>query len=238
VEAAAGNPADVKIPGIEEDVASATESAEETMISMEPGLVQFVRPGEKITQIQPSDVSGSWEPWAMMELRGIAKGMGLTYEMLTGDLRGVNFSSIRQGIIGFRRKCRRLQVGILVHQYCRPVAARWLDMAVLAGRIKIRDYTANRARYIHTAWDADGWEWVDPSKDVGAEKDAIRSGLKTLPQSVGERGRDIDEIMAEIAETNKKADAAGIVLDTDPRALSVSGVKHQTPTAAKPVTED
>jgi capsid protein len=39
------------------------------------------------------------------QLRAIAMGMGITYEQLTGDLTNVNYSSIRAGLIEFRRRC-------------------------------------------------------------------------------------------------------------------------------------
>jgi hypothetical protein len=49
------------------------------------------------------------------------------------------------------------------------------------------------------------------------------------PEAVVQNGYDPDEQIIAIAETNKKWDAAGIVLDCDPRYTSVKGVE-QPPT--------
>jgi capsid protein len=45
----------------------------------------------------------------------LAAGVGLTYELLTGDLSQVNYSSIRAGLIEFRRRMEALQWQVLAH---------------------------------------------------------------------------------------------------------------------------
>ncbi len=44
-----------------------------------------------------------------------------------------------------------------------------------------------------------GWQWVDPQKEVNADIAAIGAGLKSREEVVAARGRDIDELDAEIA---------------------------------------
>jgi lambda family phage portal protein len=88
---------------------------------LEPGTMQLLDPGEDIKFSEPSDVGGSYEAFMRQQLRAIAIGMGITYEQLTGDLTNVNYSSIRAGLIEFRRRCAMLQHNIMVFQFCRPV---------------------------------------------------------------------------------------------------------------------
>src|SRR5699024_9688155 len=71
--------------------------------SMEPGLVQLLQPGEDVTFGTPPDVGG-YNDFADVTLHEIAAGLGISYEALTGDLRGANFSSARMGWIEFRNK--------------------------------------------------------------------------------------------------------------------------------------
>jgi capsid protein len=66
-----------------------------------------------------------------MQFRAVAAAMGITYEMLTGDLTQVNYSSIRAGLLEFRRRCEAIQHGVIVHQLCRPVWQAWMTQAVL-----------------------------------------------------------------------------------------------------------
>ena len=67
------------------------------------------------------------------QFRAVAAAMGITYEMLTGDLTQVNYSSIRAGLLEFRRRCEVIQHGVIVHQLCRPIWRAWMDQAVLEG---------------------------------------------------------------------------------------------------------
>jgi capsid protein len=56
-------------------------------------------------------------------------------------------------------------------------------------------------------------------KDAGANLMEVRSGRKTWSQLVVEAGLDPEKQMAEIIAANKAFDAAGVVLDIDPRAV-------------------
>jgi lambda family phage portal protein len=70
---------------------------------LEPGTLQLLEPGEDVKFSEPGDVGGSYEAFFRQQLRMIAVGLGITYEQLTSDLTGVNYSSIRAGLIEFRR---------------------------------------------------------------------------------------------------------------------------------------
>jgi capsid protein len=83
--------------------------------------MQFLDPGEDIKFTSPSDVGGNYEAFMRQQLRSIAVGVGLTYEQLTSDLTEVNYSSIRAGLIEFRRKAAQIQHHLMVYQFCRPV---------------------------------------------------------------------------------------------------------------------
>lgn len=187
------------------------------IVALEPGSFPILPPGTDVKFSQPADVGSNYEIWIRQQLLRIAKGLGLTYEQLTGDLSKVNYSSIRAGLLEFRRFCRQIQLRILVHQFCRFVARHWMDMAVLSGAIDIRDYWDNPRRYQDITWHPDGWEWVDPQKDIKAEVMAIRAGLKSRAQVVSERGRDVEQIDREQSEDNARADSLGLIYDSDPR---------------------
>jgi capsid protein len=53
---------------------------------------------------RPTSVA-SYAEFLRMQFRAVAAAMGITYEQLTGDLTGVNYSSIRAGLLEFRRRC-------------------------------------------------------------------------------------------------------------------------------------
>ena len=214
----AGDPDASGLPGLETEY-----DDDDDLVGLEPGLMQSLRPGEGIDWSKPADVGETFDIFLKVNHRQIAKALRITYEQLTGDLEGVNYSSIRAGLVEIYRMARSLQGQIIVHKLCRPFTTRWLDIAVLSGRIFIPRYAKNRRRIIQNYWDPDGWDWVDPLKDIKAEILAIRAGLKSRPQSVGEKGGNSAEIDASTAEANRRADESGIIYDSDPRHTTQSG---------------
>ncbi len=132
-------------------------------------------------------------------------------------------------LIEFRRRCTMLQHQVLVYQLCRPVWQRWLELAVLAGSlpISIGDFQKNRRAYLAAKWIPQGWDWADPLKDQQAEQLAVRNGFKSRSEVVSELGYDAEEIDAEIAADNERADSLGLILDSDPRKVAKTGAVQQ-----------
>uniref|UniRef100_UPI002FCEB711 phage portal protein n=1 Tax=Wolbachia endosymbiont of Pentidionis agamae TaxID=3110435 RepID=UPI002FCEB711 len=180
---------------------------------LEPGTMQLLDPGEDIKFSEPSDVGGSYEAFMRQQLRAIAIGMGITYEQLTGDLTNVNYSSIRAGLIEFRRRCTMLQHNITVFQFCRPIWNRWIELATLSGKLSTTDNQTLK----DVKWIPQGFDWVDPLKDQQAQQMAVRNGFKSRSEVVSELGYDAEEIDQEIAEDQKRADFFNLSFDSDVR---------------------
>jgi lambda family phage portal protein len=178
---------------------------------LEPGTMQFLDPGEDVKFTSPSDVGGNYEAFMRQQLRQIAVGVGLTYEQLTSDLTGVNYSSIRAGLIEFRRKAAMIQHHMMVYQFCRPVWNRWCELAQIAGILGDCEDISD------VKWIPQGWAWVDPLKDLQSQKVAVRSGFKSRSEVVSEYGYDSEEIDEEIKKDNERADEMGVLFDSDCR---------------------
>lgn len=164
----------------------------QALAGLEPGTMQFLEPGEDIRFSQPSDVGGTYEAFMRQQLRSIAAGMGLTYEQLTGDLSGVNYSSIRAGLVEFRRRIAMIQHHLMVFQLCRPVWDRWFELAILTNQLPL-----NASPKVK--WIPQGFEWVDPLKDINARILSMQHGLRSRAEIVSELGYDVEEIDREIA---------------------------------------
>ncbi|WKB54372.1 phage portal protein [Eleftheria terrae] len=196
------------------------------LAGLEPGTLQFLEPGEDIRFSAPADVGSSYADFMRQQFRAVAAAMGITYEMLTGDLTQVNYSSIRAGLLEFRRRCEALQHGVIVHQLCRPIWRAWMAQAVLEGALELPGYTRRRRQYQAVKWIPQGWQWVDPKKEFDAMNTAIRSGLLSRSEAISASGYDAEDVDREIAADNERADALGLVFDSDPR--------HDRPAAATP----
>ena len=187
------------------------------LAGMEPGTLQILEPGEDIKFSAPADVGSSYAEFMRQQFRAVAAAMGITYEMLTGDLTQVNYSSIRAGLLEFRRRCEALQHGVIVHQLCRPIWRAWMDQAVLEGALDLSGYRKDRRAYQAAKWIPQGWSWVDPQKEFNAMKLAIRAGLMSRSEAISGNGYDADDVDREIAADNARADALGLVFDSDAR---------------------
>jgi lambda family phage portal protein len=179
---------------------------------LEPGTMQFLEPGEDVKFSSPADVGGTYEAFIRQQLRAISVGLGITYEQLTGDLSGVNYSSIRAGLLEFRRKCTALQHNLMVFQFCRPIWNKFVELAIISDLIKI----PNDPDFALVKWIPQGFAWVDPIKEQNAQMNAVRCGFKSRAEVVSELGYDVEEIDAEIAADNERARQFGLHFDTSP----------------------
>lgn len=177
---------------------------------LETGTFLDLDPGESVTFANPPDVGGQYETFFRQQLRLIARGIGLTYEMLTGDLTGVNYSSIRAGLIEFRRLCEQIQHQIFIHKVCDRVYREWLRVGVLSGGLDLPMYMVDPEQYEDIKWTPPGWPWVDPLKDTTASILAINNGLTSRSTVVNESGENVEQVDRENAADRERERELGI----------------------------
>src|SRR5450830_547238 len=153
------------------------------------GQIIETPPGLNFTTVQPNAAPGYTE-YVRLQLHLIAAGMGVTYEMLTGDVSEVNFSSARVGMLEYRRNAEQLQWHTLIPMLCAPLWRAFVDAAYLAGAITTVDYSV--------AWSTPKWSYVNPVQDVAADLDEVSGGLCSLSEKIRQRGYVPDEVYAEI----------------------------------------
>ncbi|MDR2681957.1 MAG: phage portal protein [Holosporaceae bacterium] len=180
---------------------------------LEPGTMQFLDPGEDVKFSSPADVGGTYEAFIKQQLRATAVGLGISYEMLTGDLSSVNYSSIRAGLVEFRRKCASLQHNLMVFQFCRPVWNRWIELAILSDAVEV----PNDPTFSLVKWIPPGFAWVDPQKEVISQLNAVKAGFKSRTEVISEFGYDIEEIDDEIRKERQREKEMGLVFDSNPQ---------------------
>lgn len=193
-----------------------TRQGDTLNLEITPGAVRMLPPGADIEWTPVNPGLGQAVDFLRAIDREIAAGVGLTYEQLSGDLSEANYSSARVGLLEFRRRCEMLQRTLIEGQFLRPLWRRWIAVQALAGAIpadprSLADYGA--VRFV-----APGWQFVDPAKEVAAAVQAIEAGLQSRAEVVAARGRDVDELDAEIeADTFRPAGrpAPGAAEDED-----------------------
>lgn len=217
----------------DEGMGPAEEDDEEPLyMDAEPGSYQELPPGLKFKGWDPQFPNGELAPFSKQSLRGIATGLGVSYNTLANDLEGVSFSSIRQGTLSERDHWMDMQEW-LIEQMLEPLFQAWLPRALLKG---IPVTGANNAtlrpdrieKYREHAWQARRWDWVDPDKDSKTAARDIANKIKSPSQVIRERGRDPRAVWRQWAADRQAMIDAGI-----PEALvdSTLAGPMQTPTA-------
>lgn len=206
----------IRRPAPEYDAAE-TDADGAEIAPLEPGQLKVLGPGEDITFSSPADVGGQYEAFQYRTLLQVSAALGIPYAVLTNDMVKANYSNVRAALLEFRRRIEAFQYSVMVYQFCRPIFARWVAVAALSGAIDLPDWRVRRRAYQSAEWLTPKWDWVDPLKDAKAEIEQINAGLKSRAQAVAERGMDVEELDAEIAQDRARARALGLAFGQAPQ---------------------
>ncbi len=183
---------------------------------LEPGTLKTLLPGQDIRFSDPAAIGMESIEFLKITAREIAAGLGVPFESLTGDLSNVNYSSIRAGMVEFRRRAEAYQTNTLIRQFCRPVWRRWLATEILSGRLSAPGFERDPEAWFAVNWLPPRTDWVDPLKDVEAEILAMNAGLMSRRQAVAARGYDLEALDTEIARDRSDASALGLQFNNAP----------------------
>ena len=181
---------------------------------IEPGTFRKLAPGESITFSSPPHSAGI-NDFLKQNLHSVATGTGMTYSSLSGDLSNVNFSSGRMGQTEARKTTSRFRNNIIVTQFCSRVTEWFIEGYELISTKPIKDRTVT--------YTPPKREFIDPVKEVNGLLTEVRSGFSSLPEVQRSYGKDPRDVLREIKKVNRQLDDMGIILDSDPRAVSKAG---------------
>lgn len=188
---------------------------------IEPGMIIPLPIGKQVTFSNPP-TSSDHQSFSATALRGVAAGLGTTYEDLTGDYSQVNYSSARMSRLAHQTDIDAWRWNMLIPQLCAPAWNWMLDAMLLAGE---------NVEKAPAEWSPAPMPILDPGKEADAYQAMVRSGFMTWAQAVRELGYDPRDQLREIVEFNKAFDKAEVVLDCDPRLTNNSGQKQMAAAA-------
>jgi lambda family phage portal protein len=131
----------------------------------------------------PQRPDDAFTPFVAQMLRAVASGVGCSYTQVSSDFSQSNYSSSRLELIETRAHYRGLQQYI-IERLCQPVYEKWMEMAVMAGELRVSGFDMDPDRYYESKWVAPAAQFVDPQKEAEAYKSLIRSGIMTLSQVI------------------------------------------------------
>lgn len=170
--------------------------------SLEPGTLLRLAGGWDVKFNSPQQVS-QIEPFVRLNLLQLAAALGLPDHLLSGDLSGANYSSLRAGLLPFRQRVEQVQYHTLVPQLLTPVWREVIAWAAANGGIP--NFEAKPEEALRVEWLPPRPLQVDPQKDTEATILEIENGLTSRRKAVAERGWNMADLDAEIAaDTFKK----------------------------------
>ena len=194
-------------------VQAATDSSNGTgqrLTSLEPGIVDYLAPGEKVEFANPARPGGNFDPFVTTVLRSIGAALGLPLELVTKDFSKTNYSSARAAMLEARRFFRNAQQW-LGNTLCQPVWEMVIYEAWLREDIPaVNIFTDLEQDYLNARWIAPGWGWVDPVKEVDASLAALDANLSTLAEECASQGRDWEDVLEQRKREQDKIKALGL----------------------------
>ena len=178
-------------------------------MNVRPGLLEQLSPGLDFKQFSSEFPSSQHDMFIKSILRGVASGLGVSYNTLANDLEGVNYSSIRAGLLDERESWKSYQSFFIEH-FLDIVQPQWLEMALLNNAINLP--ITKYDKFNKATWIGRRWAWVDPLKEVNAAIAAIDAGLKSRTQVMGEQGSDVEDVFKELSNEQKLAIKYGVTL--------------------------
>lgn len=191
----------------------ASATSDSVITEVEPGAFEELPQGWEFQGFDPQHPSTAYPAFVKAMLKAVASGLGVSYTGLASDLEGVNYSSIRAGVLEEREQWKMDQE-LIISQFMRPVFERWLEVQLLAQTIKLpasRFDKFNKPRFIPRRW-----PWVDPTKDVQAATMALDKGLDSRSNILAETGKDFYQILQDRERERQLMEAVGINFDAAP----------------------
>jgi len=183
-----------------------------------PGMTPVLRPGEDVVPFLPTAGGNNFDPFTEAILRGIAAGIDTSYEQLVRDFTRGSYAAQRQGMLEDRRAWRREQDRLVSH-FIQPMYRKFIQCAFLEGKfrdiVSISDFLASPARYTDATFVGDGYEWVDPLKEVTAYEKALSLRLMTRNEIVTSRGGRFHNTMEDISSEKKLSQRLDIAFPED-----------------------
>lgn len=199
--------------------------AEPRNMKFRPGMVfDDLMPGEEIGMIDTNRPNTNLEAFRQGQLRAVAAGLDISYSSLSRDYNGT-YSAQRQELIE-----QWGAYGVLQAEFgsraVQPVYEDFLSAAILSGQLKL-PADLDPLSLDDAILVGPQMPWIDPLKEMQANKGLERAGYKSAQQTIRERGGNPNDVMEQIRIWRKKANDADLVFDSDPAKTADAGTAQQ-----------
>ncbi|MDG4811924.1 phage portal protein [Hydrogenovibrio sp. 3SP14C1] len=187
------------------------DEAGQSYIDAEPGSFPSLLPGENINLFDGDATGNGYQEFTRQQLLGISAGIGVPYELVSGDYKDINDRIWRAIMNQYRRVIQQDQSLWTINQVCLGMWHAFVDMAVLSGKIAApADFDVNRHLYLRVDYIPQAWEYINPLQDVSALLKAKDGGLDSRQHLTASRGRDVEDVDEQRAEDKRREENLGL----------------------------
>jgi lambda family phage portal protein len=196
-------------------------------MQIEDGVIVDLEPGEELDYHTPTRPNTALDPFLRYMLREVSAGIpGVSYASLSNDYSQANYSSERVSQLDMRDTWRVFQQWWL-RNFRHRLHRLWLQQAVLARAVPAvarEQYAPDPRKFEAVKFKPRGWNWVDPTKEVAAYKEAEKAGYISAEDVIAQtaNGMDIEDVVDAMARSRDLYEEAGIVRDTDVAATNAA----------------
>lgn len=187
--------------------------------SIEHAIIEYLRPGEKIHFAKNEATGQTFDPFTRFILQMLAIATNTPYSLLSGNHAGYNYTSLRgerQDLLKtFAPRQQRH-----VRSFAAPAVQEAIEQAVLSGKLDLPGYFRNPRAFWRAVYIPPGMEPIDPLRESKANRDDIAAGLRSPQEIVARRGRDLEEVLDEIAEAQELAAERRLVFESGSTSLA------------------
>ncbi len=199
-----------------------SDGTEATAIEVSvPGTFDTLPEGYDIKNFDSKYPNDVYPEFIKSALRAVASAIGVAYNGLANDLEGVNYSSIRSGVLEEREFWMELQ-DWFTSAFLIPLYEDWLALALGMGAITSQagfPLPATKfGKFAAHEWQGRRWGWVDPLGDLQASVLAINNGLKSRSRICAEMGLEREQVWAELAREEEEMQSLKLNLAGPPAA--------------------
>jgi len=165
----------------DEDIIRDLTERDPYKVQLGPGIVNWMRPGDKIEFPVNAGPEGEFEPYVTSQCKFIGAALGIPYEVLLKQF-NASYSASRASLLQFWNTVKVARQ-LLVDQFCQPCYLAWFMEAVTKGIIQAPGFFGDSR--IQRAWTGCSWSGagpgsIDPLKEVSASIQRVSAGVSTL----------------------------------------------------------
>lgn len=177
-------------------------------VDLEDGYLLNLAQSERL-DLYSNDTGSVGIDFLRVQLRAIAAGMGVPYELMTGDYADTNDRVMKVILNAFYRELE-MEQDRLVSQVLQPVWAAWMDSVVMSRIIRIRDYFSDKRAWQRCEWRGHAWSYPNPLQEAQTKKIMVDEGFTSRAAVVAETGWDVEDVDQQNADDQKRERDLGL----------------------------